>query len=85
MPKKKAAAKKKYVHYHRDGSVWAKGWMAGGKMAGDWEWFRKDGSKMRSGAFDNGRQVGAWTTYDRKGKVYKVTQMKPLEPRTAKK
>lgn len=63
--------------YHKDGSVWAKGMMAGEEMTGYWQWFRKDGSKMRSGYFENGQQVGEWTTYDKDGKVYKVTRMKP--------
>lgn len=63
----------KHIHYHKDGSVWAKGSMYGGKMDGYWEWFRKDGTKMRSGYFDRGRQVGEWITYDTKGKVYKKT------------
>jgi antitoxin component YwqK of YwqJK toxin-antitoxin module len=31
---------------------------------------------MRSGYFDNGKQTGEGTTYDKNGKVYKVTQMK---------
>jgi antitoxin component YwqK of YwqJK toxin-antitoxin module len=31
---------------------------------------------MRSGYFDKGRQVGEWTTYDKNGKVFKVTKMK---------
>jgi hypothetical protein len=31
---------------------------------------------MRSGYFENGAQVGEWTTYDRSGKVVKVTMMK---------
>jgi antitoxin component YwqK of YwqJK toxin-antitoxin module len=30
---------------------------------------------MRSGYFKNGKQTGKWTTYDRKGKVYKVTDL----------
>ena len=42
-----------------------------------WEWFRRDGAKLRSGYFLNGEQVGEWTTYDKFGKVYKVTMMKP--------
>ena len=46
-------------------------------MCGYWEWFRKDGTKMRSGYFEDGEQVGEWTTYDRKGRVVKVTKMKP--------
>ena len=50
--------------------------MLNDQMHGYWEWFRKDGVIMRSGHFDNGKQVGAWTTYDKSGKVYKVTQMK---------
>ena len=49
---------------------------ADGVLTGYWEWFRKDGTKMRSGYFDDGEQVGEWTTYDKQGKVYKVTQMK---------
>ena len=46
-------------------------------MHGYWEWFpRKEGSRMRSGHFAKGVQVGEWVTYDRKGAVVKVTQMK---------
>jgi antitoxin component YwqK of YwqJK toxin-antitoxin module len=44
-------------------------------MNGCWEWFRKDGSRMRSGSFKAGKQTGTWTTYDRKGRVFKVTEM----------
>ncbi len=62
--------------YHKDGSVWAKGELTNGVTDGYWEWFRKDGSKMRSGYFKAGKQVGEWTTYDKAGKVYKVTKMK---------
>lgn len=29
---------------------------------------------MRSGSFNKGKQTGKWTTYDRKGKVVKVTE-----------
>lgn len=72
---RKAAGKAHVVH-HRDGSVWAKGRLAGKVMVGYWEWFRKDGTRMRSGTFENGEQVGEWTTYDRAGKVVKVTTMK---------
>jgi antitoxin component YwqK of YwqJK toxin-antitoxin module len=50
-----------------------------GIPTGYWEWFRKDGTKMRSGSFLQGEQVGEWTTYDREGKVYKVTQFKGRE------
>jgi antitoxin component YwqK of YwqJK toxin-antitoxin module len=75
--------RKKNIVYHADGSLWAKGFMKGNKMEGYWEWFRKPartskkggvGTKMRSGNFKNGKQTGKWTTYDKKGKVYKVTQ-----------
>ena len=74
-------AKPKLHHtYHKDGSLWARGQLIDGEPHGHWEWFRTDGSKMRSGYFDKGRQVGEWTTYDKGGKVYKVTQMK-LKPK----
>ena len=66
-----------HVHYHKDGTVWAKGKLLDGVATGYWEWFRKDGVRMRSGYFDDGAQVGEWTTYDRKGAVYKVTTIKP--------
>jgi antitoxin component YwqK of YwqJK toxin-antitoxin module len=64
---------KPYTYYHKDGSVWAKGSMAGGVMEGYWVWFRKGGTKMRAGHFENGKQVGKWTTYNSKGKIVKVT------------
>ncbi len=67
---------KDFIHYHKDGSVWAKGQMLGDQQHGYWEWFRKDGVIMRSGHFDKGVQVGEWITYDKQGKVYKVTRMK---------
>ncbi len=72
----KKPAKKKYTHYHKDGSLWAKGFMLGSKMEGYWEWFRKDGSKMRSGYFANGKQTGKWTTYNKEGAVVKITNFK---------
>ena len=65
-----------HIIYHNDGSIWAKGNLVNGQCDGYWEWFRKDGTKMRSGHFDNNKQVGEWITYDKKGKVYKVTLMK---------
>ena len=77
MKTKKGKAKE-HIHYHKHGTVWAKGEMFGAQMEGYWEWFRKDGIIMRSGYFDKGKQVGEWITYDKKGKVYKVTKMKPL-------
>jgi antitoxin component YwqK of YwqJK toxin-antitoxin module len=64
---------KDHIVYHKDGSIWAKGKMVGGKPDGYWEWFRKDGIIMRSGYFKNGKQTDEWTTYDKNGKVYKVT------------
>ena len=66
-----------HTEYHKDGSIWAKGKIAGGVPTGYWEWFRKSGTKMRSGTFENGEQVGEWTTYDQQGKIHKVTRMKP--------
>jgi antitoxin component YwqK of YwqJK toxin-antitoxin module len=83
MPSKRPTPKR-YVHYHKDGTVWAIGQMLGDVPTGYWEWFRKDGSKMRSGYFENGEQVGEWTTYDRQGEVYKVTQMKPKAKKRGK-
>ncbi len=81
MPNKKAMAKE-HLHYHKDGTLWAKGQTTDGVMTGYWEWFRKDGSKLRSGSFDeNGEQVGEWTTYDKQGEVYKVTAMKAKKPK----
>jgi len=64
------------VQYHKDGTVWAKGQTVNGIPVGYWEWFRKDGTRMRSGYFEDGQQVGQWTTYDRTGRVHKVTTMK---------
>jgi antitoxin component YwqK of YwqJK toxin-antitoxin module len=67
---------KPYIKYHKDGTVWAKGQTIDDVPTGYWEWFRKDGTKLRSGYFENGKQVGEWTTYDKNGKMYKVTTMK---------
>jgi antitoxin component YwqK of YwqJK toxin-antitoxin module len=68
--------KQKYAKYHKDSSIWAKGTTVGGLAEGYWEWFRKDGSKMRSGYFAQGKQTGKWTTYDKKGKVFKITDFR---------
>lgn len=70
-----------HEHFHKDGSLWARGELRDGVMTGYWEWFRKDGTLMRSGTFDRGVQVGEWATYDRKGHIVKVTQMKPAARR----
>lgn len=76
MPGKRVSTTAKgFIKYHNDGSVWATGTMVAGKPEGYWEWFRKDGTRLRSGYFAKGKQSGEWTTYDRKGKVYKVTRM----------
>lgn len=76
MPTKKPKPEK-YVKYHKDGTLWAKGQTLEGVPTGFWEWFRKDGTRLRSGYFEQGEQTGEWTTYDQKGRVYKVTAMKP--------
>jgi antitoxin component YwqK of YwqJK toxin-antitoxin module len=76
MPAKQKASGKEYIHYHKDGSILAKGKMSGKVMTGYWEWFRKDGSRMRSGHFEKRKQAGEWITYDNKGKVLKVTNFK---------
>ena len=76
MPTKRGKAEP-HVHYHKDGTIWAKGQLIDGAMAGCWEWFRKDGTIMRSGSLEDGEQVGEWTTYDKNGRVVKVTTMKP--------
>ena len=65
-----------HEHFHKDGTLWARGELTDGVMTGYWEWFRRDGSRMRSGSFENGLQAGEWTTYDRSGRVVKVTRMK---------
>lgn len=76
MPKRKPQPQE-HLHYHKDGSLWAKGQMLDGVATGYWEWFRKDGTKLRSGYFENGEHVGEWTTYNARGEVYKVTKKKP--------
>jgi antitoxin component YwqK of YwqJK toxin-antitoxin module len=83
MPKTTTAKTKEnlHTHYHKDGTLWAKGPMRNDVPTGYWEWFRKDGTKLRSGHFDEkGQQTGQWTTYDKSGRVYKVTTFKPKSP-----
>ncbi|MGY1830474.1 toxin-antitoxin system YwqK family antitoxin [Geodermatophilus sp. SYSU D01180] len=58
---------------HRDGSLRARGNVAGGQPDGYWEWFRLDGTMLRSGWFDRGRPTGEWTTYDGSGAPYRAT------------
>jgi antitoxin component YwqK of YwqJK toxin-antitoxin module len=79
MPVKRARLKK-YVKYHADGSIWAKGQTLDEVPTGYWEFFRKNGVRMRSGCFDKGEQIGEWTTYDRDGEIYKVTKIKSKAP-----
>lgn len=69
-------ALKPHEHFHKDGSLYAKGQHWDGEMHGYWEFFRKNGVIMRSGTFDKGKQVGEWTTYDKQGHVFKVTLKK---------
>ena len=80
MPTRKPAPKA-HEHYHRDGSLYGRGELTAGVMAGFWEFFRKDGSVMRSGSFADGEQVGTWTTYDKTGRVVKVTEMSAKKKR----
>jgi antitoxin component YwqK of YwqJK toxin-antitoxin module len=79
----KKPAPKKHIIYHKDGSVWARGQKDNEILVGYWEWFRKDGTRMRSGHFENGEQTGEWITYDKHGKVYKVTNFKPKKKKNA--
>jgi len=67
---------KERIDRHKDGSIRARGHTKDDILTGYWEWFRKDGTRMRSGFFKQGKQTGKWTTYDKKGKVYKVTNFK---------
>ena len=73
--------KRQHTHYHKDGSIWAKGQMENDIAVGYWEWFRKDGTKMRSGHFKEGKQAGEWITYDKQGKIYKVTEFNKVNKR----
>lgn len=63
------------IKYHANGkTIWSKGKIIEGKPEGYWEWYRIDGTIKRSGPFDNGEPYGEWITYDKEGKVYKVTK-----------
>jgi len=77
---RKKSATKVHEHFHKDGSLWARGELKDGVMEGYWEWFRKDGSRMRSGSFAHGEQSGEWTTYRKDGSIVKVTAMKTKRP-----
>lgn len=63
------------VKYHANNkTIWSKGKTINGIPDGYWEWFRVDGTLKRSGHFKKGEPVGEWITYDKNGKVYKVTK-----------
>ncbi len=75
VPEKKSEVIDGYtIKYHANGKTrWSKGKIVEGKPEGYWEWYRVDGTLKRSGYFDQGEPVGEWTTYDKEGKVYKVS------------
>jgi uncharacterized protein (TIGR02145 family) len=63
------------IKYHANGeTIWSKGKILNNQPDGYWEWYRIDGTKKRSGHFDQGEPAGEWVTYDKEGKVYKVTK-----------
>lgn len=66
------------IKYHANSKTpWSKGIMLDGKASGYWEWYRPDGTIKRSGYFLNGEPVGEWITYDKEGKVYKISKRTP--------
>ena len=74
----KASVPTEHIHYHKDGTMWAKGQMLAGVPTGYWEWFRKDGTIMRSGHFKNGEQAGEWTTFASTGQSLHVLFLRRL-------
>lgn len=77
VQKKSKTVRGHTIKYHANGNtIWSKGKIKDGKPNGYWEWYRPDGTLKRSGTFKNGEKVDKWITYDQKGKVYKVTQIK---------
>lgn len=64
-----------FLEFYSNGVLKAKGKYKGGKLHGNWQWFRKTGVVMRSGSFKDGQQIGTWITYDSKGTEYKKTVM----------
>lgn len=73
---------KEQVEYYDNGQVKFRGAEVDGKPDGPWEFYRRDGSLMRKGHFEAGEQVAEWTTYDREGRVVKVTAF-PARHRSA--
>jgi antitoxin component YwqK of YwqJK toxin-antitoxin module len=74
-PKKSEVIDGYTIKYHANGKTrWSKGKIINGTTEGYWEWYRPDGTLKRSGYFKAGEPAGEWTTYDKEGKVYKVTQ-----------
>lgn len=61
------------LDHYPNGNPRFRGFHLDGGMHGEWTFYRSDGSVMRTGTFDRGRQVGMWTTFDRAGKIVKVT------------
>lgn len=62
------------IKYHANGNtIWSKGKILDNKPHGYWEWYRVDGTLKRSGFFEKGEPIGEWVTYDKDGKVYKIT------------
>ncbi len=76
-PKKSTIVDGFTIKYHANGkTIWSKGKMKEGNPDGYWEWYRLNGTLKRSGTFNMGVPVGQWTTYDSKGEVYKMTNLK---------
>jgi antitoxin component YwqK of YwqJK toxin-antitoxin module len=78
VPAKKSEVIDGYtIKYHANGkTIWSKGKVIQGQPDGYWEWYRPDGTLKRSGHFSKCEAVGEWITYDKQGKVYKVTNKK---------
>jgi antitoxin component YwqK of YwqJK toxin-antitoxin module len=72
-----ASQSENHIEYHQNGSIRAKGKLIAGVLEGYWEWYRNDGTLLRSGSFEHGEKTGRWITYDRQGKPYKETLIKP--------
>ncbi len=68
----------KHTKLHKDGSIWATGYLLDGKMDGFWKFYRKDGTKMRTGYFNKGLQTKDWMTYDKTGKLVKKTTLSKI-------